>query len=113
MEIELLYFEGCPNHKRALRVIKEVLDEEGLNVPVKTRKVKNVEEAVQMRFLGSPTVRVDGRDVEKEARKSLDFGMKCRIYRVESGIQGYPSRRMIREAIKEAKSIDAHPSGPS
>lgn len=104
MEIELLYFEGCPNHKKALRIIKEVLDEEGLNVPVKTREVKNVKEAVQMRFLGSPTIRIDGRDVEKEARKSLDFGMKCRIYRVRGSIKGHPSKESVREAIKEAKS---------
>jgi len=100
MKIELLYFDGCPNHEPALEVLRQVLAEDGVDAPVETVNVTSDEQAVRHRFLGSPSIRIDGRDVEKEAR-AADFGRGCRIYLWNGTPKGYPSREMIRAAVRE------------
>lgn len=60
MEIELLYFEGCPTYLTALKNLREVLKEEGTSGEVKMIMVGSEEEAEKLEFLGSPTIRIDG-----------------------------------------------------
>lgn len=58
--------------------------------------------AQRLSFLGSPTVRVDGRDVDPEARTMSGWSMVCRVY-VDSGKpQGFPPKAMVAKAISEA-----------
>lgn len=57
-----------------------------------------------MRFLGSPTVRVNGRDVEPGAEERTDYVLACRVYRGEAGFSGQPDERWVREALAEAIS---------
>jgi hypothetical protein len=54
----------------------------------------------RLRFLGSPTVRVDGRDVEPGADLREDFGLKCRLYRTEDGLTGTPAEEWLLAAIR-------------
>lgn len=63
------------------------------------RRVESAEAADRERFLGSPTVRVDGVDVEPGAEERTDFGLKCRIYRTPEGMSGMPSPAWIEAAI--------------
>ncbi len=96
--IRLLYFEGCPNYDDALRIIKEVCHE--LNIPedkIEIIEVNSLEEAVKYRFLGSPTVQVNGLDVEETRIKDLPV-FSCRIY-PDNPNSGYPSKAMIKRAI--------------
>jgi mercuric ion transport protein len=60
--------------------------------------------AQKVGFLGSPSIRVDGLDVEPEARTARDYGMMCRTYTVNGRQDGLPSREMLRQAIREANS---------
>lgn len=60
---------------------------------------KYPETAVAQRFLGSPSIRVNGRDVEPAAADRLDFVYSCRVYRTESGLVGQPPERLLREAL--------------
>jgi hypothetical protein len=60
------------------------------------------EDAEKLRFLGSPSIRINDLDVDKSARKSTDYGIMCRVYITESGMSGYPPVNTIREAIREA-----------
>jgi hypothetical protein len=60
MKIELLYWDGCPSYPEALALLREVLDERGLDGDVELREVKTDEEAVELRFPGSPTIRSTG-----------------------------------------------------
>ena len=77
--VEVLYFEGCPGHEQVLPRVRELADAHGAELLV--RPVESPEAAEQERFLGSPTIRVDGRDVDPGAAERTDYGLKCRIYR--------------------------------
>jgi copper chaperone CopZ len=102
MKIEILYFDGCPNHLPAVERINEVLKEEGIAAEIAEVKVEDETAARAIGFLGSPSIRVDGCDVEAAARSSKDFGMMCRTYLEGRNRVGLPSREMIRAAIREA-----------
>jgi hypothetical protein len=103
MRIELLYFEGCPGYQLSLHTLKRILAEENIDSNVETICVESVEKAMEVGFLGSPSIRIDGRDVEEDARDLKDFGMKCRIYPA-SGM-GVPPENFIREAIRDARRV--------
>ena len=102
MRIELLYFDGCPNHEALLPRLRAILDEAGVRDPVEQRRVETEAAAEADRFLGSPTVRVEGMDVDPGASGRSDFGLKCRIYRTANGLTGTPPEEWIRRAILEA-----------
>ena len=103
MKIELFYFEGCPGHEPTLNILKDILEEEGVEASVKRIKVDSEELAKRHRFLGSPSIRVDGMDIEIEARSLNDFGQKCRIYDNNGLLSGVPSKSLIRRGIQDAK----------
>ena len=103
MKVEVLYFSGCPNHGAAVTSVREVLDHEGISADVAEVEVKNADAAKALGFLGSPTIRVEGQDVEPAARKLLAFGMLCRTYVVGGLRSGVPPREWIRAAVREAK----------
>ncbi len=97
MEVEVFYFEDCPNHLPTLERIKEVLQEEGYDAKLREVLVPDVQTAQYIGFLGSPTVRIDGIDIEPTARERKDFGLMCRRYS-----EGIPSYELIRTAIRSA-----------
>jgi hypothetical protein len=99
VRVELLYFEGCPNHERLLPRLNELVAGAG----VELRRVESIEAAERERFLGSPTVRIDGVDVDPGAADRTDFGLKCRLYRSDEGTSGLPPERWIRDALAQAK----------
>ena len=102
MKIEILYFDGCPNHTRALDQVREVLRQEGISADVSEVNVPDDAAAHAARFLGSPSIRIDGLDVEPAARSLKEFGMMCRTY-VEQGKRvGVPPAELIRTAIRQA-----------
>ena len=104
MHIEILYFEGCPNHEPALQRVQELLKEAGLSAEISQVQVNDQAAAGAIGFLGSPSVRVNGLDVEPTARTAHGFGMMCRTYFSAAGREGMPSREMIRRALREAES---------
>src|SRR6267154_5265266 len=104
MKIEVLYFDGCPNHKPAVERVQELLREEGVSAEVVEVNVSDASIAQEVGFLGSPSVRVNGLDVEPEARTIREYGMMCRTYSVGGQREGLPSREMLRQAIREANA---------
>ena len=104
MKIEVLYFDGCPNHKPAVERVQLLLAEEGVFAEVAEVNVSDELIAQKVGFLGSPSIRVNGLDVEPEARASRDYGMMCRTYAVSGRREGLPSREVLRQAIREANS---------
>jgi hypothetical protein len=95
--VELLYFDGCPSHERLLPVVRRLARDAGAHVVL--RRIGSVEEAEAERFLGSPTVRVDGVDVDPGAAAREDFGLKCRIYRFGGEQSATPPEALIRAAL--------------
>jgi hypothetical protein len=104
MKIEVLYFDGCPNHKPAVERVQELLHEEGVSAEVLEVNVSDASIAQEVGFLGSPSVRVNGLDVEPGARTAREYGMMCRSYSVDGRREGFPSREMLGQAIREANS---------
>ncbi len=109
MKIELLYFKGCPTYKLALDRLRAVLRETNADAQIEMVEVNSVEEAQKLRFLGSPSLRVNGLDVESEARERTGYGLTCRMYETESGLEGSPPLEAIRKAVSDAMSREREP----
>ena len=103
MGIEVLYFDGCATWRAAVSDVQEVLSELGLNDEVRLVSVESREEAERLRFLGSPTVRVNGKDIESNLANE-GFGMECRVYWVDGNPTGSPPKLWIKDAISAAHS---------
>lgn len=104
MEIEFLYFSGCPHHEPALQLLEKVMAEEGIITPVKKIDVVSDSLAHEVRFAGSPSIRVNGQDIEPEGITEQGFVRKCRIYSVEGVPKGMPPEQSIHNALVAAKS---------
>jgi hypothetical protein len=100
--VQILFFEGCPNHQQASELVEQVAHELGLQPEIALVEVTDVEAAERLRFLGSPTIRVEGRDVEPGADERDDFALSCRVYRSEHGLAGQPDAHLIRDALTSA-----------
>ena len=101
MKVELLFIHGCPNHSPTLARLREAMSAEGVASPIHEIEVQNENDAKSMYFPGSPTVRVNGRDIEKAVRGD-EASFACRVYRTETGnYAGLPSVDLIRQALRE------------
>ncbi len=100
--VEILYFEGCPNHEATLDLVERLARELQVAPEIALLVVPDSESAGRFRFLGSPTVRVEGRDVEPDAEERRDYVFSCRVYRSEHGLAGQPDGAWIRTALAEA-----------
>lgn len=98
---QILYFDGCPNHESAQRLVERIAREVGVPVEVDFVEVPSAEEAERLRFLGSPSVRIDGRDVEPGAENRRDYTLSCRIYRTRTGVAGEPDEEWVRAALRK------------
>lgn len=85
MRIDLLYFDGCSSHEPFLPRLRELIAQAGVDAPVQQQRVDSDEAARHERFLGSPTLRVDGVDIEPGAERRSDYGLKCRCTGIPSG----------------------------
>lgn len=99
MEINLLYFDGCPSWQNALANLKSVLQEERLNISINLIEVNSDQKATEEKFLGSPSFQVDGEDFWPENRQS--YSMNCRVYKTTEGLKGWPTIEMLREKLRE------------
>jgi hypothetical protein len=102
MRIELLFFAGCPSHEVFLRRLHELLAEAHARVLVEQRGVESAAAAQSERFLGSPTLRVDGVDIDPGAGERTDYGLKCRLYPTEQGLTGAPPDEWVLDALQHA-----------
>ncbi len=89
MNIELLYFDGCPNWTVADQRLAQALGVVNPDLKVVRRRVETVEEAEKVGFTGSPTVLIDGRD--PFATGDEQVGLACRVYATPEGFAGSPT----------------------
>ncbi len=101
MHIEFLYFEGCPNHEIALSNLKESLSELDIHTDIKIIKVESPEDALEYRFLGSPSIRINNKDLEIEEDNSTEYSMRCRRYKNGETMVGFPSKELIQLKLLE------------
>ncbi len=97
--VEILYFDGCPNHEPAVALVERVGRELGIEPVLRLVHVPDLEAARRLRFLGSPTIRVGGVDVDPHAEGRGDYTLSCRVFSTEAGVVGQPDERWVREAL--------------
>ncbi len=94
--------EDCPHAEAAAELVSMVALELDAAVDVRRTVVETLDAASRLRFLGSPTVRVNGVDVEPGAAERSDFALSCRLYRTQSGPARVPAAEWIGTAIAAA-----------
>lgn len=97
MTVEVLFFAGCPGFAELLPRVRQLAEAAGAELLV--RAVETPEAAEHERFLGSPSVRVDGRDIDPGAATRTDFGLKCRLYRDGNQQMQAPPDAWLRAAL--------------
>lgn len=101
MRVEVLFVPGCPNYEPAVERVRKVLASEALNLEVIGIPVNTVADAKTLMFCGSPTVRINGYDVEPvEANVP---GLACRLYANRTGV---PSEEVLRLAVHKAMAVE-------
>ena len=100
--IEVLYVRDCPHYPGTLALVERVRAELGIDTELRTSLIVDQAAADYARFCGSPTVWVDGRDVEPGSEPATEYVVGCWLYRLEHRFAGQPEKRWIREALVRA-----------
>lgn len=95
-KVDVLFFDGCPHTDATVERVRHIARELAVDIELRLADVRDSEEAVRLRFLGSPTVRVDGVDIDPAAKGRTDFAMACRTY---DG-HGVPPDHLIAAALR-------------
>lgn len=106
MRVEILVFEGCPNANPTEAAVREAFRLESVDAAIDLVEVGTPDLAQQLRFLGSPSVRIEGDDVEPSANDRTAYGLMCRTYREGDKAVGTPAIAMIRRAIRRHIASD-------
>jgi hypothetical protein len=104
MRVELLFWAGCPSYPKALSDLRGALAATGLDPDcVILSEVKSESDAAVERFVGSPTIRIDGVDVQPPHDEPV--GLTCRVYSRRDGrISPTPDPADLRDALYAASS---------
>jgi len=105
MRVELLWFEDCPNHETAESMLRSVLDEYGVRAEIQRIEVADERKGDEVRFPGSPTIRINGLDIEPGWEDCEDCTPRCRLYATSEGLRGVPERAWIGEAAEAALAV--------
>ena len=100
MKVEVLYVADCPSHAPAVKLLKDVLATEGVLAEVTEVLVADAQMARELKFIGSPTIRINGLDIAAESAN--EGTMACRLYPGSPQI-GVPPIEMVRRAIVKAR----------
>jgi len=107
LQVEVLYFKGCPNHEPAVEQVRQALKAEGVMARVREIEIENAAMAQDVGFLGSPSVRINGMDVEESARDAKAYGFGCRTYFEGNIRSGLPPIGLIRNALLQASGVQS------
>jgi hypothetical protein len=102
MKVELLYMVECPNAQRARCLLRNMLRELSLPPEIHEIEVTDLSQAEELRFPGSPTIRIDGIDVEAALPRQESYGLSCRTYLIDGRLHRLPTQEMVRTAIRSA-----------
>jgi len=103
VNIGIFFIEGCPCVSAITDYIKEVLAEESVDADISLILIETPEDARRLQFTGSPTVRINGMDIESNMQATKDYGLRSRHYYINGKILDCPTKSMIRDAIKKVK----------
>ena len=110
MEIDLLFFDGCPSWQNGLENLKAALKAEGLEADIRLVRVEDDTESARLKFLGSPSYQVDGVDLWPEERKR--YYLSCRVNITPQGMKGVPTVELVREKLRTSVRASTHDQLP-
>jgi hypothetical protein len=102
VKVEVLYVADCPSHPAAVKLVKHVLAAEGIEAEIHEVLVRDEGMASELGFCGSPTIRINGRDVEREWQDARSFALSCRLYPGSKQI-GLPLAETVHRAVLKAR----------
>jgi hypothetical protein len=102
MTIELLYLRNCPHYRETSDLVREVLQDEKIVAELTETLVSDFTDATERSFPGSPTVRVNGQDIEETPSNPLAVGFACRTYLMDGTARGVPPRAWLKRAVRAA-----------
>jgi hypothetical protein len=104
MRVELLYWPGCPSHGKALAELRAAMSELALDPrTIVVRELDTEADARREQFVGSPSVRVDGLDIDPSSAADHPIGLACRVYRRRDGrVAPTPDPADLRDALSRA-----------
>ena len=104
MKVEILYFDGCPTYLRAEETLRGMLAREGVEADIELVAVNTDEEAQELRFPGSPTIRLEEEDLFGVPERA-GYALGCRMYATTEGLKGSPTATMLRAALAERNLV--------
>ena len=107
--VELLWFSDCPNHESARRVVRDSSIASSRTRRSAISMPRDPGVATAMRFPGSPTIRVDGVDIDPSYVDPGDYTPRCRLYRTRDGLRGVPEADWIANSLRRAVAAAAGP----
>ena len=81
-----------------------MVSEQNLEAEIELVRVASKEQAVAQRFFGSPTVQINGIDIEGLNTRTREPDLCCRLYNEGGALRGWPSREMVREALASERN---------
>ena len=112
MKVEFLYWDECPSHEPALQRLRAALQARRISDPVRMVEVTTEQQAVGLAFPGSPTMRIDGRDLFPVPPGP--YGLTCRIYQTDDGrVTPLPTQEMIARALNRLNDSGGNRRRPS
>ena len=104
IKIDFLFWKECPSYPKAWEKLNQVLKAKGITPEIQQIEVRTDEEAQRYSFPGSPTIRINGVDIDPKGAKDQRLGLSCRIYWNDSGEAGpLPPEALIQRALEKAK----------
>ena len=109
MEVALTLTErGESHHEEVRALLREALDEVRLNdIVIKETVIRSDEEAITNKCIGSPTIRVNGLDIEYREREPDETSAGVRYYNSPAGWKSVPEKGMILRALESARADEA------
>lgn len=102
LKVEVLYVAECPFYSAAVKLVREVLSEEGVGAEIQEVLVSDERIANELKFRGSPSIRINGQDVIGDQQEAQSFALSCRWYAGSKQI-GLPPAEVIHRAVIEAR----------
>jgi hypothetical protein len=98
VDIEIRYIQDCPNHGPMTELVQRIADDLGISAVIHEREIRSPAEARRIRFRGSPSLLINGQDIEPDDDYAGPYSLSCRLY----GGAGLPSREMVEGAVLAA-----------
>ena len=104
--VEILITEDCPNEDAAINLVGMAAQYVGVAPRLQLTEVGDLNQAEQHRFVGSPTIRVNGHDIAPPAESQQEVSLACRLYDTTEGLSGVPELTLIRVALEKAHAAE-------